>query len=766
MSSLTNSNRGLFAVLLSAAVALAGCGNGSQGSVGPAGPTGPTGPVTVNPGTIKSLTVTITGVSLGATSTVDFQVLDQDGNGFIGLPVSYIELTVAQLVPGTNGNDNEWQDYINVTANPTPGLGIGTQPTVEATTDTGGTLVDNHNGTYTYTLGTNITTVTTPVAVTYNPALTHRVAIALRDETSTPPLLPVSANGIQQVTNGIYDFQPSTGATTGILTQDMVDLTSCNACHEQLNFHGGPRQDPRYCVTCHNAGSTEPNSTNSLNFKIMLHKLHDGVNLPSVVAGTPYIIYGYRNSVNNFSAVKFPQNIENCTKCHNPADVSTPDAGNYATAPTLQACGSCHDDINFAEGVTGGHPGGVQTDNSQCAVCHVAGGAAGSVAASHVIPSKADAANFQFNILSVTNTAPGQTPIVKFSVTNPANNNAPYNIQTDPAFNAGEASRLVIDLAWSTTDYESIGSGSYPGQPVSFNALTATPNGDGTYSATSPVAIPVGTIGSGVAAIEGHPADTAVTPAVAVPVMSPVSYYAITDPAPVPRRVIVETANCQNCHGENDGLALHGSNRNDNTQLCVMCHNPDATDLALRPTDPDGIANGVNTAAVDGLEQRQIDFKYFIHAIHGAAVRTDPFIVYGYGNSVNNFSTLLFPGVLADCLQCHTGTTFEPPLPATVLGTTVDTHATVAMSNPFGTTDFTPAGAIENTVAYDRISPTASACSACHNDPTSAAHMQQQGASFYITEALIGTTPANTETCAVCHGAGAVADVAIEHGVP
>src|SRR5208282_3781749 len=200
MSSLTNSNRGLFAVLLSAAVALAGCGNGSQGSVGPAGPTGPTGPVTVNPGTIKSLTVTITGVSLGATSTVDFQVLDQDGNGFIGLPVSYIELTVAQLVPGTNGNDNEWQDYINVTANPTPGLGIGTQPTVEATTDTGGTLVDNHNGTYTYTLGTNITTVTTPVAVTYNPALTHRVAIALRDETSTPPLLPVSANGIQQVT--------------------------------------------------------------------------------------------------------------------------------------------------------------------------------------------------------------------------------------------------------------------------------------------------------------------------------------------------------------------------------------------------------------------------------------------------------------------------------------------------------------------------------------------------------------------------------------
>src|ERR1022692_4620624 len=365
MSSLANINRGLFAVLLSAAVALAGCGNGTQGSVGPAGPTGSTGPITVNPGTIKSLTVTITGASLGGTSTVDFKVLDQNGNGFIGLPVSYIELTVAQLVPGTNGNDNAWQSYINVTATPTPGLGIGTQPTIEATTDTGGTLVDNHNGTYTYTHGTNITAVTAPLPVTYTPALTHRVAIALRDETSTAPLLPISANGIQQVTNGIYDFQPSTGATTGILTQDMVDLTSCNSCHEQLNEHGGPRQDPRYCVTCHNAGSTEPNSTNSLDFKVMLHKLHDASNLPSVVAGTPYIIYGYRSSVNNFSGVVFPQNIENCTKCHNPADVNTPDAGNYASAPTLQACGSCHDNINFAEGVAGGHPGGVQTDNSQ-----------------------------------------------------------------------------------------------------------------------------------------------------------------------------------------------------------------------------------------------------------------------------------------------------------------------------------------------------------------------------------------------------------------
>lgn len=761
MPSGTGLYRGLGIAALAVAVALAGCTTGT-GPTGPPGPAGaPAGPVTVTGSSVAALTLTITGATLGATSSINFSLADQNGVGYVGLPASTLEVTVAKLIPGINGDDNAWQSYINVTANPTAGLGIGMQPTVEATDDSGGSLVNHKDGTYTYTLGTNITTVTTPIAVPFDATLTHRVAIDIRDSS-----LP-EVNGVPQVNNGIYTFQPATGATSAILTQDMVDLASCNACHDHLNAHGGPRQDPRLCVTCHNPGSVEPNSTNTLDFKVMLHKLHDGKSLPSVVAGTPYVIYGYMNSTNNYSSVVFPQNIENCTKCHNPADTDTPDAGNYAAAPTMQACGSCHDDVNFSLGAAGGHPGGVEADNSQCAVCHSANGAAGSVEQSHTIVAKADAANFQYNIISVTNTQPGKTPVVKFSVTNPNNNNSAYNLQTDPAFTAGGgASRLEIDLAWSTTDYENIGSGTYPGQPVSFSALTATPNGDGTYTATSPVPVPATATGSGAVAIEGHPADTAVSPVVEVPVASVVSYFAITDAQPVPRRSVVATTSCQNCHGQNDGLSFHGTNRTDNVQLCVMCHNPDATDLEERPTDPDGTANGVNTAAVDGLEQRQIDFKYFIHAIHGAAFRTSDYLVYAFGNTPTNFSTILFPGILADCSQCHTGTTFVPPLAATVLGTTVDTHATVAASSPTGTQNFTPAGAVMNTLAYDRISPTASACSACHSDPTSQAHMEQNGGSFYAIEAQIGSSAGSTETCAVCHGSGAIADVAVVHGVP
>ena len=385
----------------------------SQGSAPPPGACAT--PCIVTDGPVASLSVAITGATLGTRSSVDFSVVDQNGFGYVGVLPGTVEVTLAKLIPGTFGDDNVWQSYINVFALPT-GIGSGTQRTVEATTDKGGTLFNNYNGTYTYVFGANISKVSNPISVLFDPKLTHRVAIAIRSST------------LPQASNGIYTWQPSTGKTTGILTQDMVDSASCNSCHGHLSAHGGPRQDPRLCVTCHNRGSVEPDSGNTLDFKVMLHKIHDGAKLPSVLAGTPYVIYGFHNSTNDYSNVVFPQDIRNCTKCHNPADTNTPDAHRYATAPTIQACGSCHDDVNFALGQAGGHPGGVMTDNSLCTMCHTANGLAGSVEQSHVIQTKVDAANFLYNIVSVTNTLPGQKPVVTFSVTNPNNNNAPVPV--------------------------------------------------------------------------------------------------------------------------------------------------------------------------------------------------------------------------------------------------------------------------------------------------------------------------------------------------
>lgn len=747
-------------MVLALGMLLAGCGGtGSTGATGATGPTGPTGPSGSSGVAATSLTITINDVKIAQPSTVDFTITNQADDGYPGVPVSALEVMIAKLVPGTNGNPDEWQNYINVLAKPN-GLGSGTTPAIQATTDSGGSLVDHGDGTYTYTFGTNIESVTEPLAVSYDPSLVHRVAIDIRSST-----LP-SAN------NGIYTWIPATGATTGFDADDIVDSTTCDECHDHLSAHGGPRQNVQECVLCHNQGSTDPSSGNTLDFMVMIHKIHDGDNLPSVLAGTDYIIWGYGSSKNDYSKVKFPQNIENCTKCHAPNDPNAPDAGDYASDPSMQACGACHDNVDFAQGVAGGHPGGVVTDNSQCTVCHADNRIASSVEESHAVPTLVDAQKYQYNILSVANTAPGDYPVIKFSVTNPENNNSAYNLTTDPTWTSGS---LNIDLAWSNTDFTNTdATGAQIGNPTSqvasFSALTAKANGDGTYTITSPVQIPTNATGSGTVAFEGHPDTDSTTPGtynVAVPVTSATQAFSITDPIPEPRRADVVLANCEKCHGQNDGLAEHGDNRTDNLVLCETCHNPNETDLAERPADPDMTPNGVNTAAVDGLEQQTVDFKYMIHAIHGAAFRatndpSDPYLIYAYHNNPTDYSGVLYPGILADCTQCHTSTGFTLPLPNGVLGTTIDSHATVKTAVASGTNSFY--GDVTDTVAYDRITPTAATCYACHDDALSKAHMQQNGASFYITQSLINNG-STVETCALCHGPGKVEDVSVVHEV-
>ena len=713
--------------------------------------------VIINYGPVTALTITITGASVGSTSTIDFKVADQDGSGFVGLPVSALEVTAAQLQPGHDGSPDAWQSYINRVKTPTPGVGPGTVSTIIATTDSGGKLVDHFDGTYTYTFGTNLSAVTKPKAVAFVPTLTHRVGITVRSST------------LPQPNNPTYTWQPSTGATSGIPARQIVDITSCNGCHSHLGTHGGPRQDTKYCVTCHNPGSIEANSTNTIDLRVMVHKIHRGANLPSVQAGNPYIIYGFRDSVNDFSDVVFPQDVRNCTKCHDPANPATPDAHLVFDQPTMQACGACHDNVNFATGA--GHPGGAQADNSQCTVCHRAGGYAGAVADSHVIPGKLFAQEFKYNILSVTNTAPGKYPTIVFSVTNPQNGNLPYDIKKDPAFTATAdgSSRLALDLGWDTLNINNDGSGAYPGQPISLNALSATPVGDGTFTITANVPIPVTAVGSGTLAMEGHPAgdyngDGHYTDR--IPVTSAQAFFPITDLMPQPRRTIVDVANCQKCHGQNDGLSLHGGNRTDNVRVCITCHNPNATDVNRRPIDPDGTPNRVNSAAVDSLEQRPINFNTLIHSIHSADFRTTDFVIYGFGSSVNNFSDVGYPGILSNCTQCHTAGTYRVPLPdqLSLLGTTVDTHATV-LSNGHGGTTVQPTSALSNSALFSRITPTAAACSGCHDDVYSKAHMDQMGASFYTIQELIGASAENFESCPVCHEPGAIADIDVVHKV-
>ena len=752
--------------LLCALLAACSGSTGPAGPAGPAGTTGSTGPSgsgvsAASISTASAISGNVTSVAISGPPVVKFQLADQNGNPLKGLPAADLGFAIAQLVPGQNGASSQWNSYIFSTVTPL-GCPAGVaacdstakiQATVESATL--GTLVDNGDGTYQYTFKTDITKIP---SVVYNAALTHRVGFEIR--------------GLAQANNGAYTFQPSTGATTGIFSREIVNTATCDGCHTQLSEHGGARVEVQYCVMCHNPGTTDPYSGNSLDMKVMLHKIHTGSSLPSLqtanspapTLGSGYWIVGYQQSLNNFNSVVFPQDTRNCTTCHNQIDPTLTQAANYSTVPTAEACGACHDNVDFATGAN--HSSNIIANDSQCSTCHGPSSTLDNgqlqVITAHIIPEMVFQKQIAYNIIKATNTGPGQKPVVQFSITNPTNGNKPWSLTTGEPFtyctnaNFGEAD-LSLAIAWSTTDYTNVGSGVITeaaepiSAPVTCAATPPTANGDGSYTITFPTAIPVGIKGSAGILFQGHPAHDFGdgNGAQEIPVPNAVSYASITDSTPVPRREVAAVANCNTCHFQLNG---HGNNRVDSVQACAFCHNPNATDVVAR------ITAGITPAhpdPTDGLAEQSMDLKVMIHAIHASAVRTadfgTPYILYHMG-SVHNFSTLGFSGLTNNCLACHDADTYYPPDPSssTVLASTISTYVNdVGNSGPTGQTAVTAATA---------------ACSACHQAATEKTHMMQNGGSFTALKNA-SSQVVSTETCSICHGPGAIADVKVVHNV-
>ena len=357
----------------------------------------------------------------------------------------------------------------------------------------------------------------------------------------------------------------------------------------------------------------------------------------------------------------------------------------------------------------------------------------------------AAAPNFQFNIISVASTQPGQMPAVTFSVTDPSNNNHAYDIKSDPAFTAS-LSRLTVQLGWDTRDYQNTGSGSEfssppaAAQPISLEALKASfANGDGTFTVISTAPIPATATGTGVATLEGRVAarDAAGGYTITTLVAMAYSYFPITGTAVAPRRQIVDRNRCNTCH---ETLSVHGNNRTDELHACVVCHNPNATDIPYRQF-------------ADGPEQ-PIDFKYMIHGIHAGAFRQNPFKVIGFGHSVNDFGGVKFgQPYLETCEACHIPGAYQVPLQSNVLGTTTVTNSILTATQK--TVDNLP----DNNL---RTTPTAAVCSACHDSAATRTHMQQNGASFNALQLDIDSG-AVKELCANCHGTGKPLDVVTAH---
>lgn len=672
--------------------------------------------------TITNIAVTIpNNATTGGRPTITFTVFNQDGAGVRGL--TGFGFTIAKLIPGTNGDASRWQSYINTiqeVGNEGPGWppatnGVAPDGTtaIQATLeeDTEGQLTDHGlmggiPGNYTYEFLTDLSEITTEngevLDVSYEPLLTHRFGI------ESPRESPRAS--------ATLDFRPSDGETDKDIIdhRDIASSNSCNECHVELATHGDHRVGVTYCVTCHNPGTTDPHSGNTVDLKVMIHKIHSGENLPSVEAGGHYIIWSFFNSKNDFSEVVFPQDIRNCTKCHDGSDPDTPDGDNPRNVPTMEACGSCHDDIDF--GPEGNHPGGQQFDNSNCASaeCHTPE----KIVEEHEIPEQVAAERFEYNILEISNTGPGEFPVITFSVTDPTNADTPYDILNDPEFTAPFGnSRLAVIIGWITAEYNNTGSRSTPAQPISIDALAnAVDNLDGTYTVTSTIPIPADIEGSsGVVGIEGHPAVETVpgsgTYDLRVPVTSVVESFPITDEEAQDRRRSVDASKCNRCHGL---LSLHGENRNNETRICVICHNDNATDINQRPADP--------AETADGKVEQAIDFKYMIHAIHGAQFLETGIVVWGFGPDEHDFRDIQMPSPsgpgeenlnLINCEGCHLEGTFEVPLDPNASPTTVST----------GNKRADPDDDVN-------ITPTASSCVSCHDSILDKTHMAERGASF------------------------------------
>jgi OmcA/MtrC family decaheme c-type cytochrome len=510
---------------------------------------------------------------------------------------------------------------------------------------------------------------TTALPATYDVTKTHTLGIyGTRTIALTDPIVlnKIYVNDVE------YDFRPDGKAITD--TWNKMGNAQCNRCHDPLAAHGTTgRQDVKICVMCHNPQTIDPDTGNSVDAKIFIHKLHMGSSLPSVKAGGKYQIIGFNQTVADYSTVNFPQDIRNCATCH---AATSPQNFVWYTYPSRAACGSCHDDINWASGAN--HVAGAQSDDTACASCHPPQGNVewdAGVQNAHVVPTKsAQLQGFKIQYTNLSNAGPGQKPIITFTLTNSK------GVPVDPT----KITRVSFVFGGPTTDYTT---------RVSENLTAANVKASGSswiYTCAT-ATIPATATGTWVLSGEVYNTVT-LNPA---PRLGPTStrdwgtnqflYFAVTDKTAVARRLVADTTKCFACHEQ---FTFHSGSRNQ-VQFCNVCHNPTTQDNEKPPDS--------------------WHLKWQIHKIHSGENLTLPYCI-GTGNCYNDVQ---YPGDRRDCLACHATVasgaqqTYELPLPDTAL-------PTLTSSNPY----------------IQVMQPTTAACLSCHDTKAAAAHAVVNTATF------------------------------------
>jgi len=690
----------------------------------------------------------ITGATVSASGTVvvTFTLTDGDGNPVKPVTTAtsdptqaQVRFTIARLeldAETYNGFTTTFTRYENYKT-PRPGY------------DSGGTLatLDPVAGTYAYTFATTL-----PAG--FPAGLTHTVGGQVTR----------TFEGAMLVANPVFDFVPAGGPVTTV--REDTTTAQCNGCHDPLEAHGGTRQEVHLCQLCHTEQLVDANG-NSAELQNMIHRLHRGQDLPSIVNGPVGAQYAFGNTVfaekvkacaggpiagvscatdadcaggtctgSTVTGVGFPQDIRTCTACH--TDGVT--ASNYLNKPSPSACTGCHDDVNPSTVATQAGPPGTNHATGDligpqptaiCTVCHKATGNEFSITipGAHTVPERStQLQGLEGEIVSATGT-PGNPVTVTFKITNGDGAALPSLSGMNRV--AFAMSGPSTDFGGSSTPYitpTAVGGGS--------SGTLTGPDANGVYTyVTSPAnGLPADASGTWRVGLEARRAVTVGTGSplgarmVNEALQNPVLDFSVDGSPVVPRRHVVDIGNCGSCHGTfSRGFSIHGNLRNQ-TDYCVVCHNPNATDFPSRKTvtgaDPD---------------DQTIDFKHFIHKLHtGASLENPPYLIYGFGGAVSDFSDILYPGDRRDCAKCHVtspAATYLLRLPDGVLAT----RQTMISSGVETTVGSTP--------------PIQDACLACHDAADAAGHAQ------------LNTTADGVETCGVCHGEGAAFAVSALHAI-
>lgn len=771
---------------------------------------------------------TLAGLSIDPVSIVD---TPDDATGLVRPPVpawtSYVLTgsgTLSSLPIDGPGTPDPWV----LTSTKQPG------------SESSGVVQDLGGGNFTYTFN-----ATLPGPIPFDPSqfgTTLRVGVWLAGTPGTPQ------------TSSTFDFVPSGGAVQSrelVLDANCnkchgtiqahggfrTGVKLCQTCHTFQNADPDT-VDPAALLA--NDASTNPNP---LDLGRMVHRIHRGRDLPTLytanapVQGTSahpnvaqpffpgvnppntasrkYSIVGFRSSETVFgqiltrtdnnqspgqtvaTGVRFPQPLRNCAACHGGAA----QAEERFTDISRRTCQGCHTDTWFEtpadptanpDAVHFLHPGGPQSDDSQCIGCHVPTSAAPVVDADITAPNGIHAAPAQTpywngltaQIVGVQNMKPGESPTVVFTLADRDGPVSPLN-SPDPAMDPDLAhsgafpspvpralSRVAVTVSGPTAPDYATGNFATSGTAPISEALplTTAANGSGQFTFTFNAKLPADATGTWAVSIEasrsattsyytGTGSDTYVWPFTGETLTeyanNPVAYVDVASGtlgagSPAPRRQVVKLENCNNCHL---ALTAHGGLRHD-VEYCVMCHAADASDWAMRPH----VTSGGNVdlgSTFDGIEERSIHFRSLIHRIHTGA-RTGsaeldvarPFVVYGFhlpGQPVSPsfFDDVRFPNDLANCTLCHQGGTHEiESVPAGARATVANETATIQHA---GTAAHGPSEATRP--------PVQAACLGCHDTGAAQLHAQSH-------------TVSGVEQCVQCHGQqNALLSVDIAHGL-